>query len=314
VTSPTVSIVTPSLNRADLLLRAITSVAQQTYPAIEHIIIDGGSTDGSIELLRKLERRYGIRWISGPDDGMYDAINKGMAMATGDICAYLNSDDLYFPWTVEVAVMAFGDRPDADVVYGDIAQVDVDSRRGKLRLYAPYNRGYLTRSAFIGQPTAFWRRHVFSELGGFDARLRYVADCDFWMRAGRTHSFLKLDEVQAVDGRHGGTLRATQGRDVEAELRRVRNANGAESGVRGFLLRITDIAYHMVHTQLAFTRFAVEWLRTRVLGRPPRAWRRFLLSDVGISPGRLLLALIPDPRRRIGWGVVTLHEGRTTDG
>ena len=304
-----VSIVTPSFNRAEMLERAILSVAGQGYRDIEHLVIDGGSTDGSVAVLEKMASLYGVRWVSEPDRGMYHAINKGMLIAQGQILAYLNSDDLYFPWSVETAVAAFDEDPLADIVYGDLAHLDTETGRGGLRLYAPFNLGYLVRSAFIGQPTAFWRRRVFEELGGFDEQLQFVADCDFWMRAGRRFRFIKLDEVQAVDGRHPGTLRETHRDEVFSELRVVRRKNGAQDGLAGLMFRGLDGIYHVLHTQVAFLGFALEWARSRVLRRPPRRWARFLSSESEISPVRLMLSLVPDPRRRLGWGVVTVRPG-----
>jgi glycosyltransferase involved in cell wall biosynthesis len=311
MTRPTVSIITPSLNREAFLRRAIESVAEQTYPAVEHIVVDGRSSDGSVKLLEQAEVRHGVRWVSEPDEGMYQAINKGLAMASGEIVAYLNSDDLYFPWSVETAVAAFEARPEIDVVYGDLAHVDTQTGRGGLRLYPPFRLGYLIRSAFIGQPTAFWRREVSAALHGFDEQFRFVADCDFWMRAGRRFRFLKLDEIQAVDGAHSGTLRAGNRDALLAELRVVRDRNGAESGLRGLALRGADLGYFGLHTQAAFLGFAWEWVRTRVLGRTPRRWGGFLGSDAQISVMRLLLCLVPDARRRLGYGVVMLRQPDT---
>jgi len=306
MTRPTVSIITPSLNREGFLRRVIDSVAGQTYRAVEHIVVDGGSSDGSVRLLREAASRRRLRWISEPDDGMYQAINKGMAMAGGEILAYLNSDDLYFPWSIETAVAAFEANPDVDIVYGDLAYADTRTGRGGLRLYAPFRLGYLVRSAFIGQPTTFWRMHVSRDLGGFDEQFRFVADCDFWMRAARRFRLLKLDEILAVDGTHGGTLRANNREALLAELRVVRRRNGAESGLRGLALRVADLGYHGLHTQAAFLRFAWEWMRTRVLGRSPRRWKRFLNSSTRISLPRLILCLVPDARRRLGFGVISL--------
>ena len=301
---PLVSIITPSLNRERFLWRAIKSVAEQTHPAVEHIIVDGGSSDGSVRMLEEASARYGVRWISEPDGGMYEAINKGMGMANGEVLAYLNSDDLYFPWSVESAVTALAAHPDVDIVYGDLAYADTQTGRGGLRLYAPFQLGYLVRSAFIGQPTAFWRRRVFVELGGFDERLRFVADCDFWMRAARRYRFLKLDEILAVDGAHPDTLRARHGDALLAELRGVRSSNGAESGLGGLAMKGADLVYHGLHTQIGFLNFVWEFARLRFRGRAPRRWRRFLESDVRISLPRLLMCLLPDPRHRLGFGVV----------
>src|SRR6266511_2126965 len=103
---PLVSIITPALNRVETLGTCLASVASQTYEPIEHIVVDGGSTDGTVEMLGGYRASHRFQWISRPDDGMYDAINKGISLAHGDVLAYLNSDDLYLPWSVEVAVRA----------------------------------------------------------------------------------------------------------------------------------------------------------------------------------------------------------------
>jgi glycosyltransferase involved in cell wall biosynthesis len=309
MTRPLVTVVTPTLNRAAFLQRAIDTVVRQTYPAVEHIVIDGGSSDGSLAILEEAAARHGVRWLSEPDDGMYEAINKGMAMARGDVLAYLNTDDLYFPWSVASAVLALEANSEIDIVYGDLAYVDTATGRGGLRLYAPFNLGYLVRSAFIGQPTAFWRRHVFSELGGFDEGLRYVADCDFWMRAGHRFRFHKLDEILAVDGAHPDTLRMRNRDALLAELRSVRRKNGAEAGLPGLVLRGGDLVYHGIHTQMAFLGLTAEWLRLRALGRRPHRWRNLLQSNVRISAPRLALCLIPDPRHRLGTGVISVPLG-----
>src|SRR5690349_10977185 len=119
-----ISIVTPTLQRATFLERTLRSIRAQTYPSVEHIVVDGGSTDGTLPLLEQYASTYNMRWLSEPDGGIYDAINKGMRMATGDILAYLNSDDLYFPWTVDVVMRAFEEHPEADLVYGDAIRLD----------------------------------------------------------------------------------------------------------------------------------------------------------------------------------------------
>src|ERR1043166_5067752 len=110
---PLVSIVTPTMNRSRLLESTLRSVRAQTYPAVEHIVMDGGSSDGTTALLRAYEPTYRMRWQSAPDGGMYYAINEGLRQANGEILAYLNSDDLYFPWTIGVVVEAFRRHPEA---------------------------------------------------------------------------------------------------------------------------------------------------------------------------------------------------------
>ncbi len=114
---PLVSIVTPTRDQGPYIEQTLRSVAGQTYPRIEHIVVDGGSTDGTHAILARHAAARGLVWWSEPDDGMYQAVNRGFARANGEILAYINSDDLYFPWSVEVAVRALQAGP--DLVYGD---------------------------------------------------------------------------------------------------------------------------------------------------------------------------------------------------
>ena len=220
---PLVSIVTPTLDRVEFLRRTTTSITQQTYPNIEHIVIDGGSTDGTQKMLAQLEREYALRWLSEPDDGMYSAINKGLGMARGDIVAYLNSDDLYFPWSVEVVVAAFEAHPEADFVYGDALSVDDETGRQQPYWMYPPNADYLKRVGIIAQPSVFWRRSAMEALGPFDESLKYVADCDYWMRATASHTFVKVNEFLSVERDHTGTIRESQAPILWPELDMVRS-------------------------------------------------------------------------------------------
>ena len=117
ISMTTVSIITVSYNSAETIQDIIDSVRRQTYPHIEYIVVDGGSTDGTVDILRENEEVID-RWISEPDDGIYDAMNKGIRMSTGDIVEILNSDDWYKPEAVETAVRAFEEHDDTDLVHG----------------------------------------------------------------------------------------------------------------------------------------------------------------------------------------------------
>jgi glycosyltransferase involved in cell wall biosynthesis len=222
-TGPLVSIVTPTLNRAKLLESTLRSVRGQTYVNVEHIVIDGGSSDGTVELLARYAPTYGLRWSSARDSGMYSAINAGLRAAKGEIVAYLNSDDLYFPWTVEVVVDAFQQRGDADFVYGDALAVDEKTGRQLLYWMLPFDLDYIRRVGFLVQPTVFWRRRVFESEGDFDESLRYVADCDYWMRTGARRRFVKIPEFLAIERDHAGTLRESAAGALAAELGSVRS-------------------------------------------------------------------------------------------
>jgi len=240
---PLVSIVTATLNRAELLEATIQSVMAQTYPNIEHVIRDGGSTDGTVDLLRRYEGRYQMRWTSKPDDGMYQAINDGLADARGEIAAYLNSDDLYFPWTIAAVVRHFRSHADADFVFGDVLAIDDTTGDQQMILNPPFDLDFIRRVGFLTQPAVFWRRTVFGDERPFDERLRYVADCDCWMRIGDRRRFSKVNEFLAIERNHPGTLRLAVGRPVWIELEAVRSRYVQLSGpdherrVRRFRLR-----------------------------------------------------------------------------
>ena len=227
---PLVSIVTPTRNRADLLEATLRSVRGQTYGNIEHIVMDGASTDDTVDLLRRYEGTYGLRWQSEPDTGMYPAINAGMRQARGELVAYLNSDDVYLPWAIEVIVGAFRDHPEADFVYGDA--LNIDDRTGRISPYwmLPFNLDFIRRVGYLVQPTVFWRRRVVLEDGGFDESLQWVADCDFWMRAGDHRRFVKVPEFIAIERNHASTLREAVGGPLLAEIEEVRSRYVALTG------------------------------------------------------------------------------------
>lgn len=218
---PLVSIVTPTLQRAELLERTLRSVAAQTYPNVEHIVVDGGSTDGTLDILRRFEAERGIRWVSEPDKGMYDAINKGLRMVRGEIIAYLNSDDLYFPWAVASAIEVFERHADTDLVYGDLIRIDRVRNVVAPIFTAPYTRLSPAFGTLL-QPSTFWRREMPEDLNGFDATLRFVADADFWFRAAERFQFRRVSEFLAVDLWHETSLSYSRRREMareDAEMR-----------------------------------------------------------------------------------------------
>lgn len=180
---PLVSIVTPSYNQGQFLKRTIESVLNQTYPNIEYIVIDGGSTDGSADTLRSYGDRF--EWISEPDRGQADAINKGFARSRGEIRAYLNSDDVLLPDAVEKAVAHFQQHPDCDLVYGRAYYIDEQDQITGMYNTAAYSFGRLMKDCCICQPAAFWRTRIAKKIDPFNDRLNYALDYEYWLRIDR---------------------------------------------------------------------------------------------------------------------------------
>jgi glycosyltransferase involved in cell wall biosynthesis len=178
--NPLVSIITPSFNKGKFIEETILSVISQNYQNIEYIIIDGGSTDETLNILKQYSN---IKIISEPDNGQADAINKGFRIAHGEILAFLNADDLYFTYTVEKIVQYFKDNPHIGLVYGDIIHIDENGENeypihsGKLDLNA-----YLGCMYYLPQPTVFFRKSVFDTIGEFDVNLNLAMDLDYWLR------------------------------------------------------------------------------------------------------------------------------------
>jgi glycosyltransferase involved in cell wall biosynthesis len=181
-TSPLVSIVTPSFNQARYFEATIRSALEQDYPNIEYIVVDGGSTDGSVEIIKKYADRLAW-WVSEKDQGQTDAINKGFARARGDILAWINSDDTYEPGAVSAAVKYLQDHPDVGMVYGDAHFIDEGGRViGKFAArqtdYLRLRRGYV----HIPQQAAFFRADLWREVGPLDPSFYFAMDYDLWVR------------------------------------------------------------------------------------------------------------------------------------
>ena len=181
--TPLVSVVTPSFNKGRFIEETIRSVLSQDYPRIEYIIIDGGSTDGTRAILEKYSRK--IAFVSEPDKGQSDAINKGWRLAKGDILAYLNADDTYTPGAVRAAVESFSKNPDAGLVYGDGILTDESGRVISTHSAGEFSlRDLLYCRDNILQPAVFIRRAVYDRIGGIDEELPLAMDLDYWIRTG----------------------------------------------------------------------------------------------------------------------------------
>jgi glycosyltransferase involved in cell wall biosynthesis len=200
--SPLVSILTPSFEQGRFLPDCLTSVSRQTYPRIEHVVVDGGSTDGTLDVLESAGD--GVRWVSEPDEGQADAVNKAFAASQGEIIGWVNSDDgLFAVDTVEWVIAAFAKHPDAGVVYGDAALVD-ESGRIVRHHRSRWPTGSLPLVSPIVQPAAFFRRSVIEpDEPVLRVDLHRFLDYELWLRLhSRGVRFVHVPAVVAVDRDH----------------------------------------------------------------------------------------------------------------
>ena len=260
---PTFSIVTPSFNQAAFIGRTIESVLGQGGGFdVEHWIIDGGSTDGTLDVLR----RYGdrIKWVSEPDRGQVDAINKGFRRATGSIVGWLNSDDVYEPGAFEKVAAAFERAPEARWCFGlcrVIDERDREVRRGVtayknswIRRYSPTR---LLVCDFISQPAVFIKREVFGELGFLDETLDWAFDYEYWLRIAQRHEPLIINEYLASFRWHPSSKTSNLFYKAERAALRV-----AKRYSRGHRLAYWLHVWFYVRILVAYTLMGLrDWLR-----------------------------------------------------
>ncbi|MDF1525548.1 MAG: glycosyltransferase family 2 protein [bacterium] len=223
---PRISVITPSYNQAAFLERTILSIHNQDYPNLEHIVIDGGSTDGSVDIIRKYERRLAY-WHTLPDRGQSDAINQGAGKATGACMTWINSDDLLLPGALYKMARAFMDDPETDLVYGDQVEVDVDDRVTKRVHTIDFDiRDFIYEiNIIIHQQSALWRTDLFHRIGGLKL-YRYAMDYDLFYRmhaAGansrRIPDFLSAFRVHSEGLTGSGEVGRHRGEEVNAVFR-----------------------------------------------------------------------------------------------
>jgi glycosyltransferase involved in cell wall biosynthesis len=195
---PRISVVTPSFNQGAYIEETIRSVLDQGYPNLEYIVMDGGSTDGTVDILRRYEKQ--LAWISEKDGGQSDALNKGFRKAGGEILAYINSDDTYEPGALLKVGSFFAEHPQADWLTGRCRIMDPQGREIR-RLITAYKNFWLLFSSYklllaidyISQPATFWRREVIQRVGPFDEELHLTMDYDYSLRVGGRYKLWVLN-------------------------------------------------------------------------------------------------------------------------
>jgi glycosyltransferase involved in cell wall biosynthesis len=264
MTGPRITVVTPSYNQAQFIEETIKSVIGQGYPNLEYIVIDGGSTDGSVDLIKKYEKHLSF-WISEKDRGAADAIRKGFIRSTGTILAYLNSDDVYAPGCLQTAADELDES--CDVLYGDTYWTDTEGHTIGQRRQTPFNQmGYLCGGFDLQQPSVFWKRDLYLSVGGINPEFRFAFDTDLFFRFVKAGArFKHIKQFFSSYRIHPESKSSAQSTICETELARLRTE----------------------HLKFSINSIRGKWFRNRA--RMQRAFSYLLQGDA-----MWLLSRIPD--------------------
>lgn len=218
---PKITVVSPSFNQAKFLERTICSVLDQGYPNLEYIIIDGGSTDGSADIIRRYADRLAY-WVSEPDRGQTDAINKGLLRATGEWVAWQNSDDIYYPGAFHSLAVAATKHPQAGLIIGDMMLIDEHDRPLRdIRYVKPSYKALLAEGMVLANQSAFWRRSVHEEIGLMAEHLHYSFDYEWFLCLTQHVGGVHVDCIWGALRLHGETKTSQQGQCFHEENQKI---------------------------------------------------------------------------------------------
>lgn len=302
---PTFSIVTPSYNQGAFIGRTIESVLNQGIADLEYLILDGGSTDNTVDILKSFGRK--IHWVSEKDRGQADAVNKGLVQSTGALIGWLNSDDVYFPGALRVVQDYFQQHPDVDIVYGGGDHIDENDQFIEHYPIRLWNPKMLPRGCYICQPAVFFRREVFEKVGLLNDSLHYCMDYEYWLRVA--DSALKvgvIDRVLAGSRLHGQTKTLGARAKAHAEINEMLRSRYGRVPVR-WILNFACVAARVDRKvdHRAFWRypsFALELLRAaKRWGSPLSA--PFLFEMCAAFSAKLYDVIAGNAERRFAAGV-----------
>lgn len=254
---PSITVITPTFNAVSTLAETLASIQSQRYPSLDHLVIDGGSSDGTVELLRAEADAGRLRFVSEPDDGLTDAFNKGLRMAEGDVIGWLNADDVYASGALLAVGRAFAAAPEAEWATGRCRIIGADGHESRRPVTAYKNLLlrrfslplYLTNN-FVSSPATFVRRAVVDQVGPLDRRFKYSADYDYWLRFAKRSRPLLIDAELASFRMGEGSLSITGFRDQFREHAQNAREHGAGHpfavAINSVLSRLIVLAYECV--------------------------------------------------------------------
>jgi GT2 family glycosyltransferase len=304
-----VSIITPSYNQAKYLEQTIQSVLRQDYPRIEYIVMDGASSDESVEIIKKYAGQL-TYWESQQDMGQADAINKGFARATGDIVAWLNSDDYYLPGTISKAVQVFEENPDVVLIYGNMLAVDENGATFNTLTYRPLTFEDLLCFHIIGQPAVFMRRSALQKTKGLDPTFHFLLDHLLWIQIAKQGKILHVDQTWSAARYHSEAKNVAKAAEFGREAFRILETIAQDKDLAATLLRIDRRAHASAYRVDA--RYLLDgglldkalqaWFRALVI-YPPVALKRMnifvsaVLSLLGL--GKLRAAILQRRKKNL---------------
>jgi glycosyltransferase involved in cell wall biosynthesis len=285
---PRVTLITPSYNSGEYLAAAIESVLGQDYPNIDYLVMDGGSTDGTVDLLKTYGPR--VRWVSEKDAGQSDAIARGFEQTAGTILGWLNADDELKPGAIRAIVDTFLANPEAALIYGNADFIAGDGQNiGNCTVVEPYSFHRLVfYGDYIIQPAAFFSRQAYEDVGGLDKSLNWAMDWDLWIRLARRYDVVYLEELLASYRWLGSNKTAAGGFDRLQEIETVARRYGCKGLPAYFRLEqarlfAIEARQRLKHQQVAgmlnsllksATAIFTSWRATKSLFNP-HIWRNY---------------------------------------
>lgn len=235
---PLVSIITPSYNQGDFIEDTLLSVKNQNYSNVEHIVVDGGSTDNTLEILKEYQNKYNLSWLSEPDEGQSEAINKGFKIAQGEFVGWLNSDDVYFDREV-ISYIAneFLRFVSPDIIYGDLAVIDRNGTIKQIRRALDWEYDRLLRFYSLPQPSTFFRNKVVKN-NFLKKELNYSMDLEYWLRLGKKYEFLHVERILSGIRAYKGVKRFSK--QAEIESKKLRKKYGQDFDLDYKVLQMKD--------------------------------------------------------------------------